>query len=147
MRNISRSWVLTILVWAAVLSLIFPGCGGDTGSSGKIKSAVKNSFQDVTAQLDPGGHFYLYASTERIIGAVDEFAAKMRSMIAMKADQSKEMQKGLQVFDFVHTLVKHSGLMEISGLGISSIALEEELNHTKMVVHHYKDKNKWYYST
>jgi type II secretory pathway pseudopilin PulG len=142
MKNISRSWAMTIVVWAAVFSLMFPGCGGGSDSGGNIKSAVKNSYQDVTAQLDPGGHFYLYASTERIMKTVDEFAVKIRGMIAMKAGQSKDVQKGLQVFDFAHSLIKKSGLMEISGVGVSSIALEEELNHSKIVVHHYKDKSK-----
>jgi hypothetical protein len=38
-------------------------------------------------------------------------------------------------------MFKNSGLTEISGIGISSIKIEKNLNHSKIIVHHYK-KNK-----
>lgn len=120
--------------------LILPACKCQPG--GKVKSAVKNSFTEVSAHLDAGGHFYLYASTERIIKAVENFAGKLRDIIETAAKDDADGQEGLKAFDFVYNMLMHSGITEISGLGISSVAVEKDLNHSKMVLHHYKDKGK-----
>lgn len=125
------------LIAVVVLFLVWQGCG-----KGSVKSATKNSFDEVTSQLDKGGNFYLYASTEKLIQTVDEFAASMRKIIATPTSPSEPVNNdGLKVFDFIYNLYKKSGLNEISGIGISSVAIAEDLNHSKIVVHHYKDRN------
>jgi type II secretory pathway pseudopilin PulG len=74
---------------------------------------------------------------------VDEFAQNLRKILETQLSKSPEENKeALTIFDFVYALFKKSGMMEISGIGVSSVALEEHLNHSKVVVHHYKDKGK-----
>src|SRR5262249_49108774 len=55
----------------------------------------------------------------------------------LQAEQSEVIGK---VFDIVTNLVKSSGIEEISGFGMSSVAREKNLYHSKTVLHHYKGK-------
>jgi type II secretory pathway pseudopilin PulG len=139
MKKKSVVVMIGLLVGAAILVFNLNQCSGSQG--GHIKRAEKTSFAEVTSQLDPGGSFYLYLSTERIITAVEEFATGLRQMVATNFSSSSAAdQEELKVFDFIHGLVRNCGLMDISGLGVSSIPLGESLNHSKVVVHHYKEK-------
>ena len=139
-----KSSVLVVvgLCLAAAVIFTFSQCG--RGAKGEyIKPYEKTSFDEVTANLNPGGSFYLYASTERIVKAVDEFAVNLRKVLETNvAGSPEESTEGLKIFDFIYGMIKNSGLMEVSGIGASSVPLEEKLNHSKFVVHHYKDKNK-----
>lgn len=102
----------------------------------------KNSFSEVTSKLDPGGNIYVYVGTERVVKFLDELAVKIRSMIEKEvAKPGSKDAEGLKVFDFVYALIKDSGLMEVSGLGMSSVAVDANLNHSKFVLHHYPGKN------
>jgi len=49
-----------------------------------------------------------------------------------------------KVFQVAEHLVKNSGVEDISGLGMSSIAVEKEFYRNKMVLHHYPGKNTGY---
>ncbi len=140
------SLVTGVLVWAAIINLVFlPGLPMDASPAGPLaekgkKPVEENSFDEVTAKLDKGGTFYLYAGTERLIKTVDEFAVNLRTMLEQKIESGEEKANALNIFDLVYGMIKNSGLMEISGVGISSIALEPRLNRTKVVFHHYKGK-------
>ena len=66
----------TIIISAALVAL--SGCGEaptDAGSSPAPTgpSAVKNSFAEVSAKLDPNGSLYLYYSTENVIETVEKY--------------------------------------------------------------------------
>lgn len=137
------SLVTGVLVWAALVNLVFLGgfpLDAAPGDAKEKKVVEKNSFLEVTSKLDKGGNFYLYAGTERLVQTVDEFAVNLRTMLEQKIENAEEKANALNIFDFVYGMVKHSGLMEISGVGVSSIALEPDLNRTKVVCHHYKGK-------
>lgn len=136
--------MIGIIIGSVILILNLNQCSSNIEAAGaSIKSAKKTSFNEVTANLDPGGSFYLYASTEGLTKAVDEFVQNLRKILETKLSESPEENKeALAIYDFIYALIKKSGLMEISGIGVSSIALEENLNHSKVVVHHYKDKGK-----
>jgi len=143
------SLVTGVLVWAALVNFVFLGsfpmnaasAANAANGAGKEKKPVEmNSFNEVTAQLDKGGNFYLYCGTEKLAKAVDEFALKLRIMMEQKIENPEEKADALNIFDFVYGMIKNSGLMDVSGLGISTIALEPDLNRTKMVCHHYKGK-------
>lgn len=140
------SLVTGVLVWAAIANFVFLGglpmdAAPAAAFAGKDKKPVeKNSFNEVTAKLDKGGNLFLYAGTERLVKTVDEFAVNLRTMLGEKIENGEEKAEALNIFDFVHGMLKHSGLMEVSGMGVSSIALEPRLNRTKIVFHHYKGK-------
>lgn len=109
----------------------------------KIKSAVDNSYDEVTSKLDQGGNFYLYVSTERVVKFVEEFGGKLRKIIEAEATRSQpENTEALKIFDFVFGIIKKCGLTEISGIGMSSVAMKNNYNHSKIVLHHYKEEGK-----
>jgi type II secretory pathway pseudopilin PulG len=136
MKKIIISLVIGLLIGALVVFFIF-----HETTPQKIESAEKNSFYEVTSKLNLGGNLYFYLSTEQIIKKIEEFAQKMRGIIESQA--VKIQARGvnpLQVFDIVFRLFKNNGLMDISGVGLSSIAIEKGLNHSRFVVHHYPDR-------
>jgi type II secretory pathway pseudopilin PulG len=144
MKKINILLVIGVIIGSVILIFNLNQCSSNSEAVGeRIASAKKTSFKEVTAKLNPGGSLYLYVSTEGLIKAVDEFAQNLRKLIETQLSKSPEENKEvLPIFDFVYGLIKKTGLMEISGIGVSSVAMEEHLNHSKMVVHHYKDKGK-----
>lgn len=133
--------VLMIGLFIGGLILSQVSCSGDDTPAKRVKPAVKTSFDEVTSKLDGGGSFYLYCSTEKFIKIVDEFANKLRKLIEKEASKEEPQEtNGLKIFDFVYGMIKKCGMMEISGVGMSSVPIEENLNHSKFVLHHYKGK-------
>lgn len=108
-------------------------------------SATKNSFQDVTSQLDPGGNLYAYLSTEQWLTGLSTQVSSWREFAKSIPNVKPEEQQNItRVFDVVTSLVKNSGVEEISGVGISSIARETNSYHTKFLLHHYKGQGTGY---
>jgi type II secretory pathway pseudopilin PulG len=144
MKKINILLVIGIIIGSVILIFNLNQCSSNSEAAGeRIASAKKTSFNEVTARLNPGGSLYMYVSTEGLVKAVDEFAQNLRKLLETQLAKSPEENKEvLPIFDFVFGLIKKSGLMEISGIGVSSIALDEHLNHSKVVVHHYKNKGK-----
>lgn len=137
------------LLRTAVLALAIPafffinGCkpSGGLPREQKTASAEKNSFQEVTAQLEPGGNLYVYLSTEQFLTGLSGKIAGLRNLLDsipdLKADDRDKLGKACEV---VTSLVKASGVEEVSGFGMSSVAHEKGVYHTKMVLHHYQGK-------
>jgi hypothetical protein len=109
--------------------------------AGTIRSAEKNSFQEVTSHLDPGGDLYLYFSTEQILNGLSAKASNLRQLLSaipnVKEGDRDNIEKGLNI---VTNLIKSSGIEDVSGLGVSSIASEKEFYHAKAMLHHYAGK-------
>jgi hypothetical protein len=138
----------TVLIAALLLGA---GCNkGENGSSGQPPkstevSAVKNSFQEVTSQLDAGGNLYLYLSTEQWLTGLSSKISSWREFVnSIPGMKSDDQQNIMRVFDVVTSLVKHSGVEEISGVGLSSIEREKDFYHTKGLLHHYKGQGSGY---
>jgi hypothetical protein len=107
-----------------------------------VVSAVKNSFDEVTAKLDKGGNFYLYLSTEQVLTNLNNYLAAGSNFVATLPNiPGTGVQTVDKVFTVLDFLLKHSGVSEISGLGMSSIARETNLFYNKVVVHHYPGQN------
>lgn len=102
---------------------------------GGIVSAEKNSFDEVTSKLDKGGNLYLYLSTEQALNGLSEKLNGISNVIAnIPSGQNDNINK---VFGFVSGWLKDSGVEQISGVGMSSIAREPGFYYSKLVVHHY----------
>jgi hypothetical protein len=146
MKKINILLVIGVIIGSVILIFNLDRCSSNSDDAGKpITSVKKTSFNEVTARLDPGGSLYLYVSTEGLVKAADEFAQNLRKLIETqisKSPEEKENKEVLPIFDFIYAMIKKSGLMEISGIGASCIALDDHLNHSKVIVHHYKDKGK-----
>ena len=134
---------LTPLVW-----LNF-GCGkkqtgGETppaASTPKIVSAEKTSFNEVTSQLDPGGNFYLYLGTaqwlEHLSSKVEAWRTGFTSMPDMTPAAATNIDKA---FDVITSVIKESGVEDITGVGMSSVEMEKGMFHNKILLHHYAGK-------
>ena len=140
---------LPALVLVGVLATVNYGCGKKPASSAGEKpagesktpafvSAEKTSFTEVTSQLDPGGNFYLYLGTaqwlEHLSGHVEAWRATFTAMPALKPGDTAKVNKA---FDIVTRLIKDSGVEDISGVGMSSIEIENGLYRNKVLMHHY----------
>jgi hypothetical protein len=109
--------------------------------AGNIQSAEKNSFQEVTSHLDPGGNLYLYFSTEQLLDGLSGKTSNLRQLLSaipnVKEEDRQNLEKALNI---ITNLVKTSGVEDVSGFGASSIAREKEFYYTKSMLHHYKGK-------
>jgi len=106
----------------------------------KIAAAEGNSFDRVTRNLDPGGTFYMYLSTEKIIETAEKLIEGVKEMALGETKEPTKKKWVEQIANVVTMLLKDSGLFEISGIGVSSIPMKNGFSHSRVVVHHYKDK-------
>jgi len=136
------------LVMAGVLVLLNYGCGkkeappttlGTGGAT--VVSAEKTSFTEVTSQLDPGGNFYLYLGTAQWLDGLSAKVGHWReAFTAMPGLKPEDSANVIKAFDVVTRLIKDSGIEDISGLGLSSVAIEKGLYRNKTLLHHYPGK-------
>jgi hypothetical protein len=131
--------------FAAALAFLLAtgGCGKqETGGTPAppakptLVSAEKTSFNEVTAQLDPGGSLYAYLSTSQwldgLSGRVNGWRDPILSLPDLGPDERTNVNKA---FDVVTRLIQNSGLESMTGVGLSGIALEKGFYQTKFVVH------------
>jgi hypothetical protein len=98
-------------------------------------SAEKTSFNEVTAQLDPGGSIYGYLSTSQWLEGLSVRISSWRdAVLSIPGVGDEEKANVTKAFDLVTRLIKNSGVESISGVGISGIALEKGFYQTKFVV-------------
>jgi len=140
---------ITPLFCAALLIFGTPGSGAQSADN-TLKgppAAVKSSFEAVAARLDPNGHLYAYMSTEQALARLDE---GLEGLITL-AKTGTEAGGGLINNPFVAPIIegvlgvvepayRQSGIGEISGVGMSSLAIEENLWRSKIFVHHQPGK-------
>jgi hypothetical protein len=139
-----KSLLITITSAFAV-AVLFIGCGKQnetktpTRPSGPV-SAQKNSFQEVTSQLDPGGDLYLYLSTEQLLDGISGKVSAWRGAFTSMPGTSAEHEQIGKAFDVVTSVIKDSGIEDVSGFGASSIATATNFYHTKTFLHHYPNR-------
>ena len=104
-------------------------------------SAERTSFAEVTARLDAGGSLYLYLSTEQWLAGLSGKVAAWRGLIeAVPALKEEDRQNLGKALDLATNLIQRSGVEEVSGVGMSSIARETNFYHSKVFLHHYVGK-------
>ena len=104
------------------------------------RSAVNNTYWQVTAKLDQGGEAFAYLHTEQITAAVLRLAADLEKNLSTAA--GGEQEKIAQAFNVMNMLFKGYGLEEIGGLGYSSITLKPGLHRNRVVIYHRPGRNK-----
>jgi hypothetical protein len=111
-------------------------------SAPRIVSAERTSFDQVTAKLDKGGNVYLYLSTEQaLLGLSNRLTAASNFVSSLPAISGDGRENLVRLFGFLNGFVIDSGVSEISGLGVSSIAREKGFYYGKLVLHHYPGEN------
>ena len=118
-----------------------PPPAGPAASSAP-KPATPNSFDEVTAQLDPGGDFYLYLSTAQWLGKLSHGIDTMHDVLlsGSATESAQDRDQAEKGFALAKDIVQKSGLEEITGLGASSFNFAPGLYRNKIFVHHYADK-------
>src|SRR5204862_7701530 len=97
------------------------------------------------SHLDPGGTLYLYLSTEEWLKGLSDQISQLRDFVnAAPGTSAADKQNAARVFDLLATMVKHSGVEEVSGFGVSSIALEKGLYRSRSMLHHYRGNDTGY---
>ena len=106
------------------------------------KAAIQNSFWAVNQHLDLGGSFYLYLSTEQVLAKLDGYLDSISALADAAGAQldERERQQMTMVMDMGRSAYERMGVRDISGFGMSSFALEEDLKRNVMVLHHYPEK-------
>src|SRR6476659_8881762 len=77
-------------------------------------SAVKNSFQEVTSHLDPGGNLYLYLSTEEWLKGLSGQITQIRDVVnALPGSSAADKQNAALTFGILSNLIKQSGVEDV----------------------------------
>ncbi|MDP6450739.1 MAG: hypothetical protein QF773_07980, partial [Lentisphaeria bacterium] len=116
--------------------------GAVTGVANPVavsQPAVKNSFKEITSQLDAGGQLYFYLSTEHALAKLTDGIDDLHKMLSPHGGMIGG-QMGI-FFKTMNMIVAESGLTEISGLGASTFAISDELYRNRVVLHHYQDNS------
>src|SRR5262245_5601620 len=141
-RRIEVRKVVAIVLCMLLAAPVFPqaqNAGAATGQSRPIGSAVKNTFQEVTSHLDPGGNLYVYLSTEEWVNGLSSQISQFREFVnAVPGTSGDDKQNAARLFDLLARLVKQSGIEQISGFGMSSIAVEKGFYRSRWMLHHNK---------
>ena len=108
----------------------------------EIVSAEKTSFDEVTAKLNKGGNLFVYLSTEQTMrGLSNRISALSNIASAWPGIPSDGREKLDRVLEALDDFAVNSGIDQISGIGMSSIAREPGFYYGKMVIHHYEGQN------
>jgi len=131
-----------MLILAGLTFDAIQGCKPKDSTSAAMKSsgaasAEHNSFKEVTSKLDAGGSLYVYLGTEQWLTNLSTVVDQLHEMAASLPNAQDQHQAIDNAFAVGNHLIKDSGLQDISGIGISSIAREPGLYRNKFVVHHY----------
>ena len=112
-----------------------------TSTPAVAPSAERTSFAQVTSKLDAGGDLYLYLSTEQCLAGVSAKVGAWHGLLDAIPNVKPEDRQNLDsVFAIVTNLIQQSGIEDVSGVGMSSIARETNFYHSKLVLHHYPGK-------
>lgn len=122
----------------ALLGFGLAGTQAQPTANPAFVSVDKTSFNHVTAQLDPGGDFFLYLGTaqwlEHLSAKMETWRVKMLANPSLTDEARTNVNNG---FDTLEQVIQDSGLQDISGLGISSVKIENGLYRNKILLHHY----------
>jgi hypothetical protein len=100
-----------------------------------VVSAEKTSFNEITAQLDPGGSLYGYLNTSQWLeGLSDRINGWREAVLSLPNLGSEEKSNLGKAFDLITRLIRNSGIESINGVGVSGIALEKGFYQTKLMV-------------
>jgi hypothetical protein len=104
------------------------------------RSAVDNTFWQVTSKLDQGGEAFAYFHAEKVSQALQAVMDGLKKNVsALPEARQLQAKQGLDMMDL---MFKGYGLEEISGLGYSSFAVKPGLHRVRFVIHHRLGKNK-----
>ncbi len=109
-------------------------------------AAQPTAFKEVTAKLDVGGCLYGYLSTDQWLGGLSAKVGEIREFVLglpeLKGEERANVEHG---FKLAESLIAHSGLESVAGVGLSGIAVEKGLYRTRFVVQRKADAPRGYF--
>lgn len=99
---------------------------------GPLPSPGTSGFDATAARLEPGGRLYVYVATDAYINSVVTSAETIVQAALAERPRNSDDQK---VANLVFQLIKESGLLETSGLGVSSTVKPGGYYHNRAFVH------------
>ena len=115
---------------------------------GEQASATPNDFTTVTAKLDAGGDLFMYWNAAQATAELDKGIGLIENQVNQivqieEADGGwvdEELLATRGLARFARSLISEGGLGEIKGLGMSSLALEEDLFRNRIYLHRDQEK-------
>jgi hypothetical protein len=105
----------------------------------------QTSFQAVTSHLDSGGDLFLYVNTEQWLRGLSVQMNQWRDVFMAVPGQSPADQENVRrLFDLLTRLVKNSGIEEVRGFGMSSIARGQGLYRNTAMLYHDRGNSSGY---
>jgi len=112
-------------------------------------TAVPNTFKEVAAELDLGGHYFRYLSTAQANRNAMAQIRKLFDETAKLLDDSpagpKFARMAAVVFDVAQNSIEELGMQNVTGMGESVLALEKERFRVRKFWHHDPTKKKGLY--
>ena len=108
------------------------------GAPAKV-SAEKSSFTEVAKHLDTHGQLFMYLSTEQLGVMADQLFDEFSKMAAKQQPPTGVNPAPDAALKILRQAYRESGLMDISGVGLSSFAVEKGLYRNRLAAHHYPD--------
>ncbi len=135
------AWIRGIIVCAFVVWYGNNLRGGPKPE--KLVSAEPTCYKEVTAKLNPGGGYYFFMDTRNFGSQLGGMIDKVKEiMLSDKNASDLDVKKAELWFKFAHKIIGESGICEISGIGMSSIAIKKGFYHNKFFLYHCPDADK-----
>jgi hypothetical protein len=104
-----------------------------------------NSFQAVTSHLDPGGDLYLYVNPQDWLKGLSGQINQWRNLATpVPGSNPTDRLNVVRFFDLLTSVVKNSGVEDVGGFGMSSIAREKGVYRNTYMLYHAKGKDSGY---
>jgi hypothetical protein len=104
-----------------------------------------NSFQAVTSHLDAGGDLYIYVNPEDFLKGLSGQINQWRNLAtAVPNSNPADRLNTARFFDVLTSVVKNSGVEDVAGFGMSSIARQKGLYRSTYMLYHAKGKDSGY---
>lgn len=113
-----------------------PAAPGRIAAEPPFTGGPKTSFQEVTAQLDPGGSLFLYLSAEQWLAGLSTNLAQLGQVLtSLPGPMAGQREEILNVAGLLSRLVKSSGLEAVTGVGASAAPVGPEIFRSKLILH------------
>jgi len=118
----------------------WPLSGLFSGDKGVIPAAAASGspeFDSITSKLDKEGDLFVYLNTSKLMGTINNAFATLKETVTSEGKLSEaQKEEADKWFSFLQGILNDSGLLKISGMGISSKEIESGLTRSRVVMQH-----------
>ncbi len=102
-----------------------------------VTSSDESGFASITSKLEQEGDLFAYLNTTKIANTINKSLNTLKDTINSSENISDVKKKENEKwFSFISRLLSDSGLLQISGIGISSKEYEKGITRSKFVIQH-----------